>query len=211
MYLPEPFEEQRLPLLHRMMTEHPLGTLVWAGPVGLCAEHIPFVVEAGPGQFGTLHAHVARANPVWRDLQAGTEALVIFQGPQGYVSPSWYETKRETGQAVPTWNYMVVHARGKPRVIDDPVWLRGLLERLTAQHESPRPTPWQVSDAPAAWLELQLQLIVGIELPIERLVGKWKLSQNKTDADRAGVVHGLTAEGTPHACAMANLIRDLPR
>jgi transcriptional regulator len=207
-YLPEPFDEQRVPLLHEMMREFPLGALVWRSPDGLTAEHLPFDIDPDPAPYGTLRAHVARANPVWQALQAGVPAMVIFQGPQGYVTPSWYETKRDSGQVVPTWNYMVVHAHGTPRVIEDAAWLRALVERVSARHEGQRALPWHVDDAPAAWLELQLQLIVGLEMPIERLLGKWKLSQNKTEADRAGVARGLAAESSPHACAMARRIAE---
>jgi transcriptional regulator len=149
---------------------------------------------------------MARANPQWRTL-SDTPALAIFQGPSAYVSPAWYATKRETGKVVPTWNYAVVHAHGPVRVIHDRDWLRTFVTRLTRRHEAARPDPWQVSDAPADYIDTQLAAIVGIEMPIARLEGKWKVSQNRPPADRAGVVEGLRSEGGDAAAAIAELVR----
>src|SRR6476620_7441269 len=148
MYSPSQFEETRIEELHALIRAHPLGTLITLGRAGLEANHIPFEVSADPAPFGTLRGHVARANPVWQDFSADTGVLVVFQGPSAYITPSWYETKRETGKVVPTYNYAVVHAYGSMRAIEDRVWLRALVGRLTDRFEAPRSQPWQVSDAP---------------------------------------------------------------
>jgi transcriptional regulator len=167
---------------------------VTAGPAGLIANAVPFLLYDSEGR-GTLRAHVARANPQWRELEAVEECLVVFQGPQSYVSPGFYETKRQTGKVVPTWNYATVHAWGSPRVVHDEAWLRAQIEALTNRFEAPRPAPWAVSDAPDAFIDGQIKGIVGIEIPIARLEGKWKVSQNRSAADRAGVVAGLSGQG----------------
>jgi transcriptional regulator len=208
MYLPAHFVEARPDVLHALIAAHPLGMLVTLGADGLTANHIPFELDppaAGDGAgFGTLRAHVARANPVWQDFSRAVDALVIFQGPQAYITPSWYaETKPQTGKVVPTWNYCVVHAHGPLHVIDDAAWVRALVERLTNRFEANRPAPWRVADAPADFIAKQLTAIVGIEIPIRRLVGKWKVSQNRSAADRAGVALGLGREAVPDAAAMA--------
>jgi transcriptional regulator len=206
MYLPGHFEESRVDVLHALVHAHPLGTLVTLTGAGLDANHLPFEVDPEPAPFGTLRGHVARANRVWRDAVPGAEALVIFQGPGTYVSPAWYETKRETGKVVPTWNYAVVHARGIPRFIEDRAWLLSFVTRLTDRHEAGRPEPWRVTDAPAGYVEAQLGAIVGVEVPIARLVGKWKMSQNRPAPDRAGVVDGLRREGGPAGAAIADIV-----
>jgi len=207
MYLPKHFEEARVEVLHDLIRAFPLGTLVTLTAGGLDANHIPFEVDPEPSPFGTLRGHVARANPVWRGISAGAEALVIFQGPDTYISPSWYETKAETGKVVPTWNYVVVHAHGVPRFIDDRAWLRAFVTRLTERHEAGRQTPWKVTDAPAEYIDAQLGAIIGLEIPIARLVGKWKVSQNRPPRDRAGVIDGLTREAGRAAPEMAKLIQ----
>lgn len=183
MYIPAAFNETRLDRLHGLVHDYPLGTLVTHGAGGLCADHIPFELsepEAG-APFGVLRAHVARANPLWR--QEG-ETLVVFQGPSAYVAPSLYEEKAISGKVVPTWNYAVVHAHGSLRAIEDPAWILALLERLTARHEAPRPQPWAMHDAPSAYLDKLANAIVGIEIPLRRMEGKFKLSQNRPDGDR---------------------------
>ena len=187
MYTPSHFDETRLDALHALIEAHPLGTLVTHGAAGLEANHIPFEIAAPTpdAPFGTLRAHVARANPLWR--QAGAGVLVVFQGPSAYVSPSLYLEKPVSGKVVPTYNYAVVHAHGALRAVEDPAWLLALLERITAQHEAARAAPWAVADAPPAFIETLLEAIVGIEVPRERLQGKWKLSQNRPRADRAAV------------------------
>ena len=204
MYVPTHFEESRTDVLHALIRAHPLAALVTQTPDGLVANHIPFEIDPDPAPFGTLRGHMARANPQWRTL-ADAPALAIFQGPSAYVSPAWYATKRDTGRVVPTWNYAVVHAHGPLRVIHDPDWLLNFVTRLTTRHEAGRPDPWQVTDAPAEYIATQLAAIVGIEMPIARLEGKWKVSQNRPPADRAGVAEGLLREG--NAAAMAELVR----
>jgi transcriptional regulator len=190
MYRPPHFREDRLEVLHALIRAHPLATLVTAGPGGLVANHIPFLIEDG-GEFGVLHAHPARANEQLAALRAGADALVIFQGPQAYISPSWYALKAETHKVVPTWNYVTVHCWGTPRVIDDADWLRDQIGRLTRSQEQSRAEPWTVEDAPADFIAAQIKGIAGLEIPIARIEGKWKLSQNRSDADRAGVAAGL--------------------
>jgi transcriptional regulator len=207
MYLPKHFEESRVDVLHELIRAHPLGALVTLTGGGLDANHLPFEVDPEPAPFGTLRGHVARANPVWRETSREVDALVIFQGPHSYVSPAWYPTKQETGRVVPTWNYAVVHAHGPVRAIDDPAWLREFVTRLTARHEAGRPAPWQVTDAPADYVDRQLGAIVGLEIPLARLAGKWKMSQNRPPQDRAGVVEGLAREGDPSRAAVADLVR----
>ena len=207
MYLPKHFEETRVPVLHELIHAHPLGALVTLTPDGLDANHLPFEVDPEPAPFGTLRGHVARANPLWRDFARDVEALAIFQGPGTYISPAWYPTKRETARVVPTWNYAVVHVHGALRVIDDRAWLRRFVEQLTNRHEGERREPWKVTDAPAEYIEKQLGAIIGLEITISRLLGKWKVSQNRPPHDRDGVAEGLSREGGPSAAAMADLVR----
>lgn len=204
MYLPKHYEVTNVEVLHALIDAHPLGAWVTTGEGGLAIDHIPFLVDATRGEFGTLIGHVARANPVWRSLADARESVVMFRGPDAYVSPSWYPSKREHGKVVPTWNYAVVHAFGAARAIHDHGWLLALLERLTQRHEASRAEPWHVADAPADYVARQLDAIVGIELPIRRLEGKWKVSQNQPAPNRRGVVAGLRAE--PHGEAMAALV-----
>lgn len=206
MYLPKHFEETRAEVLHELLRAHPLGLLVTQPGGTLRADSIPFMLDAQRGPHGTLVAHVARANTLWREA-ADTQALVVFQGPQAYVSPSAYPSKAEHGKVVPTWNYIMVQARGRLRAIDDPAWLHALVSRLTDRHEANRPVPWEVSDAPLDYIEKMLGAIVGIELEIEALTGKWKVSQNRSAADREGVAATLAAEGG-QAAAMAQAVRD---
>jgi transcriptional regulator len=207
MYLPKHFEETRVQVLHDLIGAHPLGALVSMTSAGLEANHIPFEVDPEPAPFGTLRGHIARANPLWRECSRDVDALVIFQGPDIYVSPGWYATKQETGKVVPTWNYVVVHAYGTPRFIDDRDWLRAFVTKLTNRHEAQRPDPWAVTDAPADYIEQMLGAIIGLEIPIARLVGKWKVSQNRPAQDREGAAEGLLREGGASAAAMAELIR----
>src|SRR5262245_40747764 len=206
MYLPSHFEEQRVEVLHQQIRERPLGTLVTLDSTGINANHIPFEVDADPPPFGTLRGHVARANPVWRDFSREVEALVIFHGPQAYVTPSWYPTKKETGEVVPTYNYIVVHAYGPLRIHDDVAWLRRLVTGLTDRFETNRPAPWHVADAPEMFIEKQLRAIVGIEVPITKLTGKWKVSQNRPLVDRAGVVAGLGGANDDDSRSLADWV-----
>jgi transcriptional regulator len=210
MYLPALFHETRTPVLHDLIRTHPFAVLVTLDATGLVANHLPMEIDATVGPLGTLRGHVARANPVWKTHRPDAEAMAVFQGPQCYITPSHYATKAATGKVVPTWNYATVHAHGPLRVIEDAAWLRRFVEQLTERHEAARPAgevPWQVSDAPEAFIETMIKAIVGIELPIARLEGKWKVSQNRPAEDRAGVVAGLGA-GDPMQRAMAELVRE---
>ena len=191
MYTPAAFRQDDLATLHQQMRASRLPTLVSHGKQGLLASHLPLLLEAGEGPYGTLYGHFARANPQWRDLAEGSEALVIFQGAEAYISPSWYAAKAEHGKVVPTWNYISVQAHGRAEVFDDAERLLQLVSRLSALHEAERPQPWAVSDAPRDYIDSMLRAIVGFALPIERLEGKWKLGQNRSEADRRGVHDGL--------------------
>ena len=206
MYLPPAFREDRLDVQHAFIHAHSLGTLVTVGTGGLAANHIPFVVDAEASPLGTLRCHLARANPQWQTLDPSQDALVVFQGPESYVTPSWYATKAETGKVVPTWNFTAVHVWGRPRVVEDTDWLARQIAGLTAMHESGRADPWSVADAPADFVAAQMKGIVGIEIEIARIEGKWKVSQNRPQADRDGVVRGLTAAGDERSMAVAKLV-----
>jgi transcriptional regulator len=190
MYNPPHFREERPEILHRAIAEIAFATLVTEGPDGIIADHLPFLLDA---ERGVLRGHVARANPVWKEARADREALVIFLGPDAYVTPSWYATKAATGKVVPTWNYLTVHVRGMLEFFDDATRLRTLVTDLTQRHEAERAQPWAVSDAPAGYIDTMLRAIVGVELSISAIEGKWKLSQNRDAADREGVRAGLAA------------------
>jgi transcriptional regulator len=211
-YIPKANQENRLPVLHALMRDHPLASLVTFGSSGLFATHLPMVLEApeptdgdGPA-FGTLNGHISRANTQWRELDATTDAIAIFSGPQHYISATWYPGKYEDGKEVPTWNYAVVHAYGPLRVIEDPAWLLAHVTALTNIHEAASPVPWNVSDAPQDYIASQLRGIVGLELPIRRLEGKWKASQNRTERDRHAVLEGLESVRTPASEQMRDLV-----
>ena len=201
MYTPTSFREERLDVLHGLIDAHPLGALVRQSVDGLCADHLPFEIAAPTpdAPFGILRALVARANPLWRTAGGNDECMVIFQGPHAYITPAWYAEKQRSGKEVPTFNYAVVHAHGPLRAIDDAAWLLGLVERLTARHEAGLATPWRVSDAPAGYIDKLLKAIVGIEIPLTRLTGKWKLGQNRTQEDQATMARELTAGTQPGA------------
>jgi transcriptional regulator len=204
-YLPEHFAETNVEVMHGLIREFPLGTLITLGSKGLTANHIPFILDtgAGTGSHGRLLAHVARNNPVWRDHDPEVGALVVFQSADAYVSPNWYVTKRETGEVVPTWNYLVVHAYGSIVMHDDARWIRGQAGMLTKQQEASQPSPWKMADAPPAYTAANLAQIVGLEIPIDRLVGKSKASQNRRDVDRDSAIAGLRQTGDPGDAAMA--------
>jgi transcriptional regulator len=204
MYLPAHFSEPRLDVLHEAIRASGLATLVTAGPGGLDASHLPFLLDPTPGPLGRLIGHLARANPQWQEPAGSQEALAIFLGPDAYVTPSWYVTKRETGKVVPTWNYLAIHAHGRLVFIHDQHRLLEIVTRLTDRHEATRPSPWRVSDAPTDYVETMLKGIVGIELTITRLEGKWKASQNRSEPDRDGVAEGLEREGM---AGLASLVR----
>jgi transcriptional regulator len=207
MYVPPAFAEDRLPVLHAAIRRTSLATLVTTGPDGLLATPLPLLLDAAAGPYGTLYGHLARANPQWQRSDAVPEALALFMGPDGYVTPSWYATKRESGKVVPTWNYVTVHAYGKVEFFEDAAELLDAVTRLTARHEAGRAAPWTPDDAPPEFIQGQLKGIVGMRIAITRLQGKWKLSQNRGAADRAGVVAGLRAEGDP---GLADLIAGPP-
>jgi transcriptional regulator len=195
MYLPTHFQQPNVKALRALMQAHPLATLVTHGAKGLDANPVPLMWVDDGSPHGVLRGHVARANPVWRDTAKGSEVLAIFHGPNAYISPSWYATKRETGRVVPTWNYLVVQARGPLRVIDDTSWLRELVTALTGVHECVRPQPWAVEDAPADYIDAMLKAIVGIEIAPTSLQGKWKVSQNQPERNRQGAAQGVADEG----------------
>jgi len=203
MYIPPMFREERPEVLHALIRAQPLATLVTHGANGLTANLVPFILVPGDGAPDILRAHLARGNEQLADLRDGGEALVIFQGPQAYISPSWYPTKREHGKVVPTWNYIVVQAWGRPRVIEEADWLLGQIGALTTAREGGRAEPWSVADAPADFIATQLRGIVGVELPVARIEGKWKASQNQPEGNRKGVVEGLRADGS---AAMAEVV-----
>lgn len=208
MYVPAHFAEQRPEVLQQLMHAHPLGALVTLEPDGLNACHIPFEIApaSAAAPHGTLRAHIARNNPLWRHASAAIDALVIFQGPHAYITPSWYAEKQASGKVVPTYNYATVHAYGPLRIIDDAAWLQALLERLTNRHEAGRARPWQLGDAPPDYIEKMLGAIIGIEIPLRRVTGSWKTSQNRSAADRATIAAGLRASGDTDALAMAGLV-----
>src|SRR5215210_3644773 len=192
--------------MHQLIRDVPLGMLVTLSAEGLAANHIPFVLDAGAGEHGRLLGHVARNNPVWWDYDPEQDALVVFKSVEAYITPNWYATKRETREVVPTWNYAVVHASGRIIVHDDVKWVRGQAGMLTKQQEASQPTPWKMADAPSPYTAANLEQIVGIEIPIARLVGKFKASQNRRDVDRAGAIAGLRETGEPGNVAMAELM-----
>ena len=194
MYQPLAFREERLETLHALIQTHPLATLITAGTNGLIANLVPFIF-ADTGGKGTLRAHIAKANDQVDALNAGAETLVVFHGPEAYITPSWYASKKEHGRVVPTWNYAVVQVRGTPRIVDDTDWLRAQIGALTAAQEDRRSKPWKVTDAPEPFIEGQIKAIIGVEIPILTIEGKWKVSQNRSVADREGVYQGLQDEG----------------
>lgn len=193
MYIPAAFRQHDIAALHEQMRASRLPLLISHGSQGLLASHLPLLLDPDEGRFGTLYGHFARANPQWRDLAEGGSTLVVFQGPDAYVSPSWYASKAEHGKVVPTWNYVSVQASGCAEVFDDAQRLLRLVTRLSDLHEAGRSQPWSVSDAPAAYIDSQLKGIVGFALTIERLEGKWKLGQNRSQADQSGAFAGLAA------------------
>ncbi len=207
MYQPPHHREDDLGTQHQLIRAHPLGMLITAGDGGLMANAVPFHLNAGLSPKGTLQAHVARANGQWKEIAAGAPVLVVFQGADIYITPSWYATKRETGKVVPTWNYAMVQVRGPARTIEDPAWLRAQISALTGENESDRAKPWAVEDAPPDFIAAQMKGIVGIEIDIETIDGKWKVSQNRPLADRQGVAEGLSAIDRTEAAEMADLVR----
>lgn len=207
MYVPNHFREDDIEKLHQYIRDYGFGVLVIADDEGIEANHVPFYLSLdSDGSLGTLQCHLARNNPDWQRIKEGQTVLAIFQGPDAYVSPAWYPSKEETGRVVPTWNYLAVHAKGRARVIQDPGWLKDHLCQLTDQHERGRAQPWSVDDAPKDFTERLMQGIVGIEVKIEKLIGKLKASQNQSEDNQAGVKAGLGRENAENASAMSKLI-----
>jgi len=205
MYLPDHFRVEDVPEMHALMRARPFATLVSAGPAGLYASHLPTVLK-DEGSYGVIECHLARANPHCRDLAEGNEALMIFQGAEGYITPNWYPSKAVHQKAVPTWNYAVVHATGRPEVVKDKAWLLRHVGELTDQQERTEAKPWALSDAPDSYIDVMLRGIVGFRFVITRLEGKWKMSQNREAEDREGVVQGLNARATGDDLEMAELV-----
>jgi transcriptional regulator len=201
------FREERIEVQHALIRAHPFGAMVTLGADGLVANHVPFIIDPDASPLGTLRAHMARANGQWKELDGAQEALIIFQGAHGYITPSWYPAKAETGKVVPTWNYAVVHVYGKPRAIEDRDWLLKHVTELSDVNEASQPRPWAVSDAPEEFVGALAKAIVGIEIEITRIEGKWKMSQNQPEPAREGVVRGLTAQADERSLAVAGLVR----
>ena len=209
MYIPRHNEEKRVSVMRALMVSQPLATLVTLGASGLFASHVPMIVEDDGSEFGLLKCHISRANTQWRDHTPEVDALAIFSGHQHYVTPNWYPGTKEHGKEVPTWNYVVVHAYGPLKVIQDEHWLLTNVEKLTNIQEARSPVPWRVGDAPEDFIRSQLKGIVGLELPIRRLEGKWKVSQNRTESERHGVIEGLEKLNTPESLAMKALVEEV--
>ena len=205
MYLQDHFRVEDVPQMHALMRARPFAALVSAGSAGLFASHLPTVLK-DDGPYGVIECHLARANPHCKDLAEGNEALMIFQGPDGYITPGWYPSKAQHGKVVPTWNFAVVHTYGRPEVMQDKDWLRRHVGELTAQQEKDEATPWALSDAPDSYIEAMLRGIVGFRFAITRLEGKWKMSQNRETQDREGVVKGLGQRGGVDDLEMAELV-----
>jgi transcriptional regulator len=206
-YVPKQHEETRVEVMHALIRSHSLGAWVTLGDDELVANHIPFEISPERGEFGTLVGHVARANPIWSGTPSEVLGLVTFQGPQSYITPSWYPSKHEHGKAVPTWNYAVVHAYGRASFIEDKSWLYDHVSSLTRRHEASQSFPWSVSDAPADFTERMIGAIVGVQIPILRLIGKWKMSQNRSESDQLGVVAGLMGSKDAQSAGVARLIQ----
>jgi transcriptional regulator len=202
MYVPEHFSEHRLPVLQQAIASAGLANLITMGAGSLIASPVPLMLDPEAGPYGTLIGHLARGNPQWRASDNSVQALAIFMGPDAYISPSYYETKRMTGKVVPTWNYVTIHAYGTVSFSEDTEDLLQIVTRLTARHEAGRAAPWAVSDASPAFTQSQLKGIVALRMPIERLQGKWKMSQNRPAHDRLGVVGGLEADGAHDVAAI---------
>jgi transcriptional regulator len=210
-FIPQVFEELRVDVMHELIRHYPLGTLIVAARRGVEANHVPFEIDPNPAPLGTLCGHVSRNNPLYSEFEPGIQALVVFTGPDAYVSPSWYRTKQETGRVVPTWNYAVVHVRGPIHFIEDSQRLLAHLGRLTARHEAANAHPWLISDAPSDYIDKQLQRIVAFEIPVSQLHGKWKVSQNRDAGDRQGVAQGMGMMNDPQSIVMAQLVAEFDK
>jgi transcriptional regulator len=209
MYTPKAFEMTDLPMMHAAMRQSGLATLVTMTSGGLMATHLPLLLDEANGPYGTLTGHVSRANLQWKETDREKEALIIFLGLDAYVTPNWYPAKRETGRVVPTWNYAAIHAYGRINFFEDTERLRRVVTELTTQHEAEFPAPWQVADAPAAFIEAQLKAIVGFEVQILRLEGKQKFNQNRSREDRVGVIEGLRGLQDDRKTQVAELMEQI--
>ena len=209
MYTPKAFEVTDLAQLHAAMRQSELATLVSMATQGLVATHLPLLLDETKGEYGTITGHVSRANLQWRESDPNAEALIIFLGLDTYVSPNWYPAKQENGRVVPTWNYAAIHAYGRLTFFEDPEWLRIMVTELTKRHESSFPAPWQVTDAPAVYIDSQLKAIVGFEFRIVRLEGKQKFNQNRAVQDRLGVIEGLRGLGNERKTEVAELMEEI--
>jgi transcriptional regulator len=209
MYVPPAFREEDLPAIHAEMQKIQLATLVTMTRSGMVGTHLPLMLDSSAGDYGTLYGHVARGNTQWSDSLADVEALAIFTASDAYVTPNWYPSKQETGKVVPTWMYAAIHAYGRVKFIDDAEWVRGFVTRLTDKHEANSAQPWKVTDAPPDYIDGQLARIIGVELPISRLEGKWKFDQRSSQQDRIGILAGLEASGTPGNLEAARVMRGI--
>jgi transcriptional regulator len=208
MYIPKYHEESDVLVLQKLIQAHPLGTWATQGDGELIVNHVPFLLDSSRGEFGTLVGHVARENDVWKSFSKSVPSVVVFQGAESYITPSWYPSKHAHGKAVPTWNYVVVHAHGLPNIVQDKTWLLNHLNQLTDRQEANQALPWKVSDAPPDFIDQMIRRIVGIEIPIGKLLGKWKVSQNRPEPDRLGVVAGLLSKNDPQSKEMATLVNE---
>jgi transcriptional regulator len=206
MHVPKYNEETDIPTLHSLIKSKPLGAWTAITDGEIVINHIPFVLNPNRGELGTLVGHVARSNPIWQEYSTDKNSVVLFQGDQAYITPSWYPSKHKHGKAVPTWNYVVVHAHGIPKKTEDPEWLLQHLTELSNLHEAERRFPWKISDAPEEYIEKMIRAIVGIEIPIAKLTGKWKLGQNRPETDKLGIIAGLTSTEEPQALGLADLL-----
>ena len=209
MYTPKAFEITDLPMLHAAMKQSELATLVTLTANGLVATHLPLLLDEAKGPYGTLTGHVSRANLQWQETDPKAEALIIFLGLDSYVSPNWYPAKQETGRVVPTWNYAAIHVYGRVTFIEDAEWLRTMVSDLTTRYEASFPAPWQVTDAPAVYIDSQLKAIVGFEFQILRIEGKQKFNQNRSIEDRLGVIQGLRGLGEERKTQVADLMEGI--
>ena len=205
---PPIFKEDRIDVMHDLIKAHSFGTLVGLEDGEISANHLPLILHPEISENGTLRGHISKANPLWKKHDADTNVLIIFQGAHHYISPSWYPSKREHQKVVPTWNYAVVHARGSLKLIEDNDWILAHLNSLTNKHERGYPEPWKVSDAPEKYIAGQIKGIVGVEITIKELTGKWKMSQNKNAADKEGVLRGLKGDGDENASTMLDIMKN---
>lgn len=207
MYIQTPFEESRPVVLHELIAAQPLATFIVVQDEEIIVNHMPLIVSSDEGDYGVLRGHLPIGNSIWQSFDGTTKAVAVFQGPSSYITPSWYPSKHQHGKAVPTWNYVVAHAHGRPKAIHDPTWLLNHLNDMTNIQESAQRLPWKVSDAPKDYTDKMVSRIVGFEMPISSLQGKWKVSQNRPEADRLGVAAGLRNQGDENSLAMESLVR----